>query len=471
VIAAVLVVCWAAPVYGGDSSSEVCQTIIRDEFDAPAYHWVPWEQRSGEVFLQEGSCVLRITDEATSQHDHVAAIHDYYDHQGNRFMPWLFKGIEMKLRCTDDNAAAAEDGGGVRFWGLANLIPFHLPPRNALYFWSGSPECGEEAQGFSAVSIVQGETGCRQPLPGIDVTDWHTYTILWRKGNATFLVDGDIVASTGDAPIQPMGTSVFLSNTVVGGEVDAVDMNASKSLEIEYIHLFYIDREGLSAESEEIGRLLDQVEILEGFEGPDAQRLKADLARAEELWDEHRFLWTRDLLEAILLEVPKVEIIELNWFELARQSIVDAENEGRTRDALIMKGKLNQAENRWEEGDYLEAKGFLEQIVFEPMVMTLLCLLALVVQLRLPVSPIPPPKNHRKGRGTSHPGRPRPCPAGLGLSRRRCLYKDAPQELGECPGRVPIPSMAHTEREQEQGKALRGSGTGEEGCTSINRAS
>jgi hypothetical protein len=68
------------------------------------------------------------------------------------------------------------------------------------------------------------------------------------------------------------------------------------------------------------------------------------------------------------------EIIQNEWFEAANRTISKAEEEGRNRDALIMKGKLKAAKTCWEDEDYTCAKRYLEQIIPIPETYTTLTL-------------------------------------------------------------------------------------------------
>ena len=70
----------------------------------------------------------------------------------------------------------------------------------------------------------------------------------------------------------------------------------------------------------------------------------------------------------------KEEIIRNDWFEAANQTIREAEQEGRTRDALIMTGKLKAAQSCWENEDYACSKRFLEQIIPIPETLMVLVL-------------------------------------------------------------------------------------------------
>jgi hypothetical protein len=77
--------------------------------------------------------------------------------------------------------------------------------------------------------------------------------------------------------------------------------------------------------------------------------------------------------------VARDEIIKWNWFDLANQTIAEAEQEGRTRDALIMKGKLNSAQRAWEDEDFTGARNLLEQIAPIPEALSMLILVTLAV--------------------------------------------------------------------------------------------
>jgi hypothetical protein len=73
-----------------------------------------------------------------------------------------------------------------------------------------------------------------------------------------------------------------------------------------------------------------------------------------------------------------VHITQHDWFNLANQTIKKAEEEGRTRDALIMKSKLKTAQECWEEEDYTRAKMMLEQIIPIPEPLAILIFITLL---------------------------------------------------------------------------------------------
>jgi len=142
------------------------------------------------------------------------------------------KIVEIILRCSDNNYY-----GGAMGWGISattkpedlghGLIssddlsffsPYLIGPR----FESYSSESSPELRGFWATCSDDKGNMTREPINGIDLTGWHTYTIYWEKGNTTYLIDGEIVASietptpqsSGQDQQMGMGMLVYLENTI-----------------------------------------------------------------------------------------------------------------------------------------------------------------------------------------------------------------------------------------------------------------
>ena len=86
-----------------------------------------------------------------------------------------------------------------------------------------------------------------EPVAGVDMPEWHVYTILWEPGNGTFLVDGRRVASLGNAPSSSMTTIVWTDNTVCfgprlwdGANWGSVDVRFNEHIQVDYVRVFGI---------------------------------------------------------------------------------------------------------------------------------------------------------------------------------------------------------------------------------------
>jgi hypothetical protein len=365
------------------STQKVEVSIAYDDFEVWSNLWIPWEQRTGKIATDRGVCRIGITNESSGEHDSIAAIHDYYEYNWDLSMPWLYEGIEVRLRCSDDNKLQSGLGGGTRCWGFVDFTPFDLPPINGLAFWSGSPECDGYLNGFSATSIVNSNV-YNQSIIDVDISEWHTYTILWGADNATFLIDGNIVATTEEVPERRMGTIILISNIVASEDIWAVDLDVDEWVEIDYVHVFqHFEKEEISSE---IGELLEHVSTnldVAADGGVDIAEISGEFENAKRMWENNRLNQARDILEDISPKADNLgllgEIMGNNWFEEANNTILKTEQEGRTRDALIMKGKLKSAQICWEDEDYACVKRYLEQI--HPIPETLLVSILLILSL------------------------------------------------------------------------------------------
>jgi hypothetical protein len=77
--------------------------------------------------------------------------------------------------------------------------------------------------------------------------DWHTYSILWEKDNATFLVDGEVIETFDTVPSTRMAAVVFVSNYAVRGSTEQsptscsyvpIDTASDEWIQVDYVHMF-----------------------------------------------------------------------------------------------------------------------------------------------------------------------------------------------------------------------------------------
>ncbi len=115
--------------------------------------------------------------------------------------------MQVRLLCSDNN----QQGGAVG-WGFGGYeCPLmSIGPR----FESYSDESEPSLRGFWATSGSSTSSIVRKSVTGVDLTEWHDYTIRWNKENATFLVDGVVVATIDVVPTSFSFVCVYLENTV-----------------------------------------------------------------------------------------------------------------------------------------------------------------------------------------------------------------------------------------------------------------
>ncbi|GCE06690.1 hypothetical protein [Dictyobacter aurantiacus] len=63
-----------------------------------------------------------------------------------------------------------------------------------------------------AARWLQRLSGAREALIEPDITDWHSYSLEWRAGEARFWVDGNLVLRAPQPPTRPLGFVAWLDN-------------------------------------------------------------------------------------------------------------------------------------------------------------------------------------------------------------------------------------------------------------------
>jgi hypothetical protein len=138
--------------------------------------------------------------------------------------------MEVRLRCSDNNAL-----GGALGWGFVHKYIFEdgdpldpgllsqatIPICRAPRFECYSSESNSSLEGFWATAWSEDEGGViRKPITGVNLTEWHVYSINWDKGNTTFFVNGIPVAFIDRVPRWDMGVWVYLQNKIYNPDQD-----------------------------------------------------------------------------------------------------------------------------------------------------------------------------------------------------------------------------------------------------------
>ena len=219
-------------------------TILRDDFDDPEFYslWEKGEAGTGTVTFRDGYAFLNTTNRTGGEEDADAKTGVTLWHKNRH--PYRYAGVEIRLRCSDDNRIESGIGGGWRLWGF-----WDLHATQALYFSCASPESPPDKVGLQAHSTVGNIEKLWEPITGIDIREWHTYTILWAPSNATFLVDGEVVATTDQAPLYNMDVAVANFHKVLAldssSSSSCMNVPYNQSIQIDYIHVFNITEPNL----------------------------------------------------------------------------------------------------------------------------------------------------------------------------------------------------------------------------------
>jgi hypothetical protein len=382
-----------APVFSADSEGEY-QTLFLEEFDTdqPQVAWVRQDEVS--YTIQDGYAFLELSDKVESDNSAVITMYGSLDAvTGNRGR-WLYTSLETRLRFSDDNKLNSDIGGGLRYWGLAEA--FSLPD-NTILFESWSPEAGPLA-GFRGQMAINATEVCSQQISQIDMTEWHTYTILWEPDGVEFLVDSQTVGSTDQSPSITM-FPIFTVWNLIGLEepLPKIDLEHNISLQIDYIKCF-APVERYDAWAQEVPQMISQADQViqeleeKGFACPE-QKETLDLAQDNWIEGNYNYAGVKRHVDQILesqggfldlLSELGSEVDEM--FSQARFCIETLDSEGKTREATIARADLTRAEKYWwEEMDYESTCASLDRINVqcpEPVFLSMLTLAMVPLLLR-----------------------------------------------------------------------------------------
>ena len=121
------------------------ELLLRDDFDDPEIYnlWDKIEAGTGTITFRDGFAFLNTTNQTRADEGTAVGLW----HQNRNF--YRYAGVEIRLRCSDDNRMGSDIGGGWRLWGFWD---FHAPHK--LFFSCASPESPPEKTGLQAHSTV-----------------------------------------------------------------------------------------------------------------------------------------------------------------------------------------------------------------------------------------------------------------------------------------------------------------------------
>ncbi len=96
--------------------------------------------------------------------------------------------------------AATVDARRWQFAALAPTIPLAVPLMKVPSLYRRLWPIGQRAIGVAERSVP------------VSMTDWHIYSIDWRRDSVTFGVDGRTLLETASAPASPLGLVIWLDN-------------------------------------------------------------------------------------------------------------------------------------------------------------------------------------------------------------------------------------------------------------------
>jgi hypothetical protein len=314
---------------------------------------------------------LNLTDEVDDDRLVKVWVNDCGEGRGKR---WLYVNVDIRLKCSDDNGLASNVGRGTRIWGLVDNHPQF--PDNCLIFRSESPESDPSEAGFVAYSKVEiGAVRSMDFITGVDIREWHNYTILWRPGNATFLIDEKVVWSTDQVPSTPLALVIHSENSRFASDgyfpvapgmwISYLDLVENQSIEVDHIRVF-ISEEYHKEYSALIFQLVDSTSSL--IEAVDARGLnttamRSDLVRFKEEWNTTGYVHgdTYMRIHAIMDSAPYLDELSV-LFQEAAEAIASAIKAG---EGIVdeFETLYHNAEEAWIRYEYERVGPLLEKII------------------------------------------------------------------------------------------------------------
>lgn len=221
-----------------------------------------WQrQMTGRGGWQPGVDGLRLVNDGAGKETYTNAQIDDYQHLARRDFPWR-PPLRLTVRAcfshpgiheTGDPATALSGTAGFGFWNDPLAIGGRRPPAlpQAVWFFYAAPpsnlKLDSETPGwgwkaatlnargwpFAALAptiplavplmnlppfyrllwpIGQRAIGVQERLVPTPMTDWHIYTIEWRRDRVAFFVDGALLLETNRSPADPLGLVLWLDN-------------------------------------------------------------------------------------------------------------------------------------------------------------------------------------------------------------------------------------------------------------------
>jgi hypothetical protein len=147
------------------------------------------------------------------------------------------------------------------------------------------------------------------------------------------------------------------------------NLTVDQWIEIDYLHLFYVEEEVYRNESKYISELFANASSVIDWveeEGFNASNLQSLYSMAENNWTHFRLPQTRKPLDDILSQVENFEVGKLirdkNLFVLAEEEIQRAIVENRDKVVFPMNNSLNFANKYWNEQDFIAAQIYLDTL-------------------------------------------------------------------------------------------------------------
>lgn len=223
------------------------------------HHWQ--QQMTGAGGWASTADGLRLVNDGAAADVYTNAQIDDYQHLSRRDFPWR-PPLRLILRArfshpsideTGDPATALSGTAGFGFWNDPfGMAASHLPalPQAVWFFYTAPPsnlklDIGTPGWGWKAATINarrwqfavlaptiplavplmnvppfyrllwpigQRAIGVTERTVPVSMTDWHIYSIDWRRNGVTFGVDGQTLLEAASGPSGPLGLVIWLDN-------------------------------------------------------------------------------------------------------------------------------------------------------------------------------------------------------------------------------------------------------------------
>jgi len=303
----------------GDVVENGYVTLFREDFDEKSDCWILWDDKFGIFYISNGSMFLNLTESInpsdTNFVDFLLGIDIPYHNNDDIFI-WLYTNLEIRLRYGDPDILG-ETGDAWRFWGFVEKPSLSSSiTENILNFETWPPESGAGLDGLytsaeenSTISLFA------RVNDSFNLSEWHTYRILWEPGNCTFTVDGKNVANTSRAPNIPLELMVSIQSRCPKTPQESHGaqgwvyylLPGDVSIEVDYVRLF-VRRGTFNKMHGEICALISDAQELIGSignHGGDTNELESSLDYAMSFWKKGNYVYfkARELLTSLISEI------------------------------------------------------------------------------------------------------------------------------------------------------------------------
>jgi hypothetical protein len=195
-------------------NKSIANKIIEDDFSSKNETYWKWRTDGDGALDVSGGYVTMTTKGSSTQYNNA----EIYEAAAN---PTIFeKNLNIVVRCPN-----IYDGS--RGWGFWDFLGIGNPGEiNLVWFFHQIGPDGV-SNGLIAQVIANG-VQYTYPISDINISEWHTYDIIWKSGNVRFYIDGALVATHNNAtPAVNLQTHLWVDNANWNSNANIVFQNPS----------------------------------------------------------------------------------------------------------------------------------------------------------------------------------------------------------------------------------------------------